>query len=91
LVFVKPLFEIKLDDITALQQNKIHESDILDYKTGMLDDDSLVKHVTAFANSNGGYMIFGVEGTGKGGFPKAILGIDSEEVKRVLGPAKHGT
>jgi predicted HTH transcriptional regulator len=57
----------------------------------MLDDDSLVKHVTAFANSNGGYMIFGVEGTGKGGFPKAILGIDSEEVKRVLGPAKHGT
>jgi len=82
LVFVKPLSEIKLDDITTLQQNKIHESDILDYKSGMIDDDSLIKHVTAFANTRGGHIIFGVEGTERGGFPKAIPGIDSKEINR---------
>ena len=49
---------------------------------GMLDDDSLIKHVTAFANTRGGYMIFGLEETGKGGFPKAIPAVDSKEINR---------
>lgn len=82
LVFTKPLSEISFDDIAALQQNKIHESDILDYKAGLVDDDQLIKHVVAFSNTRGGFILFGVEETGKGGFPKDIPGVVSKEINK---------
>jgi hypothetical protein len=41
LVFTKPFDQIGLDDIIALQSGKVHESDVLDYKKGMIDDDYL--------------------------------------------------
>ena len=66
----------------ALEKNQTHENDILDYKTGLIDDDQLIKHVTAFANTRGGYIVFGVEETGKGGFPKAIPGIDQLDINK---------
>lgn len=82
MVFTKPLSDIKFDDIKALQQNAIPESDLLDYKTGLIDDDSLIRHVTAFANTRGGFIVFGVEETGKGGPPRDIPGIDSSEINK---------
>ena len=78
LVFTKPLSQITFADVKALQNNQTQESDILDYKTGLIDDDQLIRHVTAFANTRGGFIIFGVEETGRGGFPKAIPGIDQQ-------------
>lgn len=81
MVFTKPFEQIDLNDIVALQTGKIHESDILDYKKGMIDDDGLVKHISAFANTQGGLIIFGIEETGPGGYPKDICGID--------GPVNH--
>lgn len=78
MVFTKPLSEIKFDDIKALQQNKIHESDLLDYKIGLIKDDLVIKHVTAFANTRGGFIIFGVDENK--GIPTAIPGIDSREI-----------
>jgi len=83
LFFSKPFDQLALEDINALQAGRIHESDILDYKKGMIDDDGLLKHVSAFANTRGGIIIFGVEETGPGGYPKDICGIEQLNHERL--------
>lgn len=82
MVFLKPLEKLKFSDIERLKTNKICESPILDYKKQLLDDNKLLKHVSAFANTQGGFLIFGVEETGRGGHPKEILGIDKNQLNK---------
>lgn len=82
MVFTKPIDKLEFQDIDNLRANQIHESDILDYKREVIDDDSLIKHVSAFANTKGGFIVFGIEETGKGGYPKAILGIDNSLINK---------
>jgi predicted HTH transcriptional regulator len=54
------------EDIESLITNKIEESAILDYKAsgsisaGPKKKDEIIKDVSAFANSNGGRIIYGV-------------------------------
>ena len=82
MVFLKPLEKLKFIDIEQLKFNKICESQILDYKKQLLEDNKLLKQVSAFANTQGGFLIFGVEETGKGGYPKEIVGIDRGQVNK---------
>jgi hypothetical protein len=82
MVFTIPLNDLDLEEIKRLKDNSIPESDLLDYKVDLIDDDKLVKHVSAFANSRGGFIVFGIEETGKGGIPKAIPGIDTAKVNK---------
>jgi hypothetical protein len=82
MVFLKPLEELKFADIEQLKNNKICESQILDYKKQLLADNKLLKQVSAFANTQGGFLIFGVEETGKGGHPKEILGMDKAHLNK---------
>jgi len=82
MVFLKPLKELKFEDIERLKSNKTCESDILDYKEQLLKDEDLLKHVSAFANTQGGFLIFGVKETGKGGYSEDILGIDRSQVNK---------
>jgi predicted HTH transcriptional regulator len=80
-LFKKPLSEVEFPDIHKLKDAKIEESEILDYKEQMISDDKLVKHVTAFSNTSGGDLIFGIKESGSGGYPVDILGIeDSDEI-----------
>mgnify|MGYP003879812761 CR=1 FL=1 len=69
-------------DIEALKLNRIHESDILDYKRELIDDNSLLKHVSAFANTKGGFILFGVEETQRGGYPRSIPGINKNVINK---------
>jgi hypothetical protein len=82
MVFLKPLKDLGFVDIEQLKSNKTCESDILDYKEQLLKDEDLLKHVSSFANTQGGYLIFGVKETGKGGYPEEILGIDRSQVNK---------
>lgn len=82
MILTKGLSEITLEDIKALEHNKISESEILDYKSDLIDDERLVKHVSAFANTRGGEIVFGVEETGRGGYPKAIPGVNSADINK---------
>jgi len=89
MVFLKPLDDVKFEDIEQLKSNRICESEALDYKEQLLKDDDLLKHVSAFANTQGGFLIFGVKETGKGGCPEEILGIDrglvnKERIEQVI-------
>ena len=76
MIFNKPLFDLQFQDIEKLKVDKICESPILDYKKEILSDNQLLKHISAFANTQGGVMIFGVEESGKGGCPNEIVGIE---------------
>jgi len=82
MVFLKPLEKLDFANIERLKTNKICESQILDYKEKLLEDNKLLKHVSAFANTQGGFLVFGVKETGKGGYPKEILGIDKNQINK---------
>ena len=75
----KNISDITYADIKFLLDN---ESDVLDYKEKMIDDQKLVKHVCAFANTRGGHIIFGVKESGDGGYPVEITGLDASKVNK---------
>ena len=72
----KSIEDISYPDIQSLLDNKIDESDVLDYKTEMITNEKLARHVCAFANTRGGDIVFGVKESGKGGHPTKIPGLD---------------
>lgn len=82
MVFLKPLEKVEFSDIEKLKSDKICESLILDYKEQLLEDDKLLKQVSSFANAQGGFLIFGIRETGKGGYPEEILGIDKDQINK---------
>ena len=73
----KNIDDVSYPDIEWLAHNKIDESNSLDYKEDMIDDEKLLKHICAFANTRGGDIVFGIRESGKGGHPEEILGIDA--------------
>jgi hypothetical protein len=77
MLFDKLPSDVTYDDIQELKYEKIDESLILDYKQE-LNDNSIIKQVTAFSNTNGGYLVYGIAETGKGGHPDSINGIDKD-------------
>ena len=81
-MFQKPFRDLNYSDIEKLKSDKICESPVLDYKRELLEDNNLLKHVIAFANTQGGILIFGIEETGKGGYPKEIVGIDKNLISK---------
>ena len=80
LVFLKPLRDIQFQDVEKLKVNRICESQILDYKQNLIEDSKLLKQVSAFANTQGGYLIFGIKEKGRGEYPENILGIDTSDI-----------
>ncbi|AKB79784.1 hypothetical protein MSHOH_3301 [Methanosarcina horonobensis HB-1 = JCM 15518] len=81
------LSEVNYEDICKLKSQKIEESEILDYKKEYSEikehENNLLKEVTAFSNSSGGFLIYGVQESGKGGYPAAIDGIDDIDTDRL--------
>ncbi len=77
MIFNKYPSDINYTDIESLKVNKIEESEILDYKEELINENSLLKEITAFANTRGGYLVFGVTETEKGGYPKDIKGLEN--------------
>lgn len=55
-----PLEISTFDDLQNLIQNKIMESNYLEYKSEIGNRDKVTKQVTAFANSNGGFIVYGI-------------------------------
>jgi len=80
-MITKNIDVLEYDDIKSLLDNHIPESDVLDYKESMISDSELTKHVSAFANTHGGHIVFGVTESGKGGYPITLNGI-SEKINK---------
>lgn len=86
MLFNKELLEVNYDDICKLKKQKIEESEILDYKKEYETkehENNLLKEVTAFSNSSGGFLVYGIQESGKGGYPAAIDGIDDCDTDRL--------
>lgn len=71
----KPLDEVGPDDLQALLDGKVSESQFLDYKADLTATASneILLDTTAFANTLGGHIIFGM--TEEGTFPTGIVGL----------------
>ena len=86
-MFTKPLAEIDKDDIQALVEHEAQENATLEFKQKLdsteegksIDKvkDELVKDVSAMANANGGFIIYGIKEE-KGGKAKEVVGIERE-------------
>jgi len=82
MAFGKLLSDIAFSDIEQLQKNDVRESVVLEYKSqfksGDAGRDDVLKEISAFANTFGGYLIFGIEDKGgqERGQIKSIPGVD---------------
>jgi predicted HTH transcriptional regulator len=84
--FNKPLSEITIDDISIIVRDKVPESRNLDYKRELpplteAGNKELLKDISAFANTVGGYLIYGVDE--KEGVPTEILGVEVEDFDKL--------
>jgi hypothetical protein len=79
-IFNKKIDDISIDDICQFIGEKHSENIRLEYKSGFSTTDvnqQIAKEVSAFANQQGGILIYGVnEELGKTRKPDAIIGID---------------
>lgn len=78
----KSIHELAEGDIRALIEREVGESRILDYKREMYsnsdaDKRDLACDISAFANSDGGFLIVGIECDEEGNKPVEVIGIDS--------------
>jgi len=84
MLFKKPLSEVEFPDIQNLKDAKIEESLILDYKEQLISENDIIKHITAFSNTSGGNLIFGIKASDNGGYPVDIPGIEDNVNKERL-------
>lgn len=85
MIFRKPLRDVEEQDIQRLINDQIEENSYLDYKSDIDFSDKgkkeLAKDISAFANSSGGVIIYGIEEEkNKDGIPlpvEPIKGIES--------------
>ena len=70
------------DIIKKLVDNNITESDLHDFKANLPQSDILPKIVCSFANSKGGYILFGIKEIGNSFFIKGIER-DKEIAKKI--------
>ena len=85
-LFNKPLNQVKFDDIQTIFKDKVPESRTLDYKLElhpMTDggNKEFLKDVSAFSNTMGGYLIYGIEE--EEGIPTGIEGVDVEDFDKL--------
>lgn len=81
-VLAKSLLDVSYEDIKRLMEDRVEESEILDYKQDLISEDSLINHVCAFANTRGGYIIFGIKESGDGGYPIEMNGVDIGKIHK---------
>jgi hypothetical protein len=78
-IFAKKFDDIEYRDIQELVDNKVAENEMLDYKEKFEDLQKIANLISAFANTYGGFIIFGVREKKGTNFPELICGLVEEE------------
>lgn len=85
-MFTVPLKDVRFEHIQKLLEDQVPESKILDYKKELplLEQDKVefLRDVSSFANTVGGYLIYGVEE--KGSIPTAIPGVVTDDKEKSI-------
>ena len=79
MIFNKQFDQITFADVQEMVDKKYPENVILDYKREFNSNKDTAKVVSAFANTNGGFLIFGVEEEKDTNKPDFICGLDESE------------
>jgi len=85
-LFGKSINEVSIDDIESIVRDKIPESRNMDYKLKLhpatdAGNKEFLKDSSAFANTVGGYLIYGVDE--KEGIPTSIKGVDVDDFDKL--------
>lgn len=85
-LFGKALIEVSIDNINEIVHNKIPESRIVEYKLELHSETDagnkeFLKDISAFANTVGGYLIYGVHE--KKGTPVEIKGVEVVDFDKI--------
>jgi len=85
-LFYKPTEEIKKEDLITLIENKVAENLYIEYKTELnIGTDSEKKEfladISSFANSQGGYIIYGI--SEEQGYPNELIGIKIDNIDEI--------
>jgi hypothetical protein len=79
----KPFSQVSADDLRRLQTSGVPEGIRIDYKRdNYAENKEFLRDISSFANSQGGYLLIGVEE--KGGVISAIPGIPSSDADREI-------
>ena len=84
--FIKPLNELTIEDIEILVMDKVSEGRTLDYKRELHEatdagNKEFLKDVSAFANTLGGYLVYGVDE--EKGVPREITGVAVDDIDKL--------
>jgi len=85
-LFGKPLSEVSIDDIETIVRDKIPESRAVDYKLEVhpgtdAGNKEFLKDISAFANTVGGHLIYGVDE--KEAIPTGIKGVEVDDFDKL--------
>lgn len=71
--------DISLEDIDKLIENRVAEGFYIEYKSEIPDNRKIGKSITSFANTKGGYLIFGVDSDKPTNEPKVKTPVNKED------------
>ena len=88
-MIAKKISEISLDDINLLIENEVGENKSLEYKSELHlesrdEKKEFLADITAFANADGGDIIFGVKEDAQTGLPVELVGICVKSVDDIV-------
>ncbi len=82
-IFTKNFEEISFSDIESLVENKTRESQVLEYKE-KYNNNQTDKLISAFANTHGGFIIYGVKSNSDNNEPTEIVKLENNNLEDTI-------
>lgn len=77
-IYLKPLSQIEPTDLEELVKDKAVENIRLEFKSELPEKDELLKKLSSFANSYGGFLVVGAKANSANGRIHALPGVDEQ-------------
>jgi predicted HTH transcriptional regulator len=78
-IFTKPLSRLAMSDLEELLQDGALENVRLEFKRKVPNKDEMLKKLSSFANTYGGFMVIGASARSTDGRIEALRGVDAQK------------